>query len=158
MKKVLISLAIIASMILTQAAACSSKTKKAAEISYQFSGLVLDLAKATDRAFTEGAITLAQKDSAVVVVRKMNAGAKAFNTIVTEIANMPEIPPDKLALLNKILSSEIIDPFLQLVGSLGAAAQIDALRPVISAIRIAILTISSALGEYTAVDKRRIYA
>src|SRR5436190_13841466 len=134
MKQVFISLAIIASMILTQAAACGSKTKKAAEISYQFSVLVLDLAKATDRAFTSGAITLGQKDAAVVVIRKMNAGAKSFNTIVTEIANMPEAPPDKLALLNKILSAEIIDPFLQLVASLGAAAQIEMLRPVISAI------------------------
>lgn len=152
--KFLATLLILASLVLGLAG-CDSKTKKAAEISYQFSGLVLDLAKATDRAYTEGLINLAQKDLAVNIIRKMNAGAKSLNDIVKEFAKDPTVPPDKKALLNRILSQEIIDPFLRLISELGAAAQIDALRPIISAIRIAILTLSTTFSQYVDVATTR---
>lgn len=153
--KFIATLLILVSLIF-ELAGCDSKTKKAAEISYQFSGLVLDLAKATDKAYSEGLINVQQKDSAVAVIRKMNAGAKALNEIVKELAKDSTVPADKKALINRILASEIIDPFLSLISSLGAAAQIDALKPIVSAIRVAILTVSAAFGQVETPAIRRL--
>lgn len=152
MRKFFTSLLILASLILTGCP--SSKVKKAAETSYQFSGVVLDLAKATEKAVDAGALTVAQKDVAVSLVRKMNDGAKAFNAVVAEISQLPEVPADKLALLNAILSQQIIDPFLAFLTSAGAAVNVAGLKTAIAAVRVAILTISNALGEHTAVDRR----
>ena len=152
--KFVIALLLTAVLILTGCP--SSKTRKAAEVSYQFSGLVLDLAKAADKAYEAGALTVPQKDSVVSTVRKMNEGAKAFNAIVTELANQPEVPPDKLATLNLILSAQIIDPFLDLISKLGVAINVEQIKIAVASVRVAILTISNALGEYTAVDTRRL--
>jgi hypothetical protein len=154
MKKLLISLFVIGCLILTGCP--SSKVKKAAETSYQFSGVVLDLAKATDKAFDAGAISATAKDAAVSLIRKMNEGAKAFNAVVTEISKLPEVPADKLTILNTILSQQIIDPFLAFLTSVGAAVNVAGLKTAIAAVRLAILSISNALGEYVAVDTRRV--
>jgi len=153
-RTLIVPLALIFTLVLTGCP--SSKVKKAAEVSYQFSGVVLDLAKATDKAFDAGALTVSQKDEAVSVIRKMNEGAKAFNAVVTEISQLAEAPPDKLALLNAILSQQIIDPFLAFLTSVGAAVNVAGLKTAIAAVRVAILTISNALGEYVDVDSRRL--
>lgn len=143
----LCTLLIAGSLVLSQLA-CDSKTKKAANLTYQFSGLVVDLAKAADRGYEAGLFTLAQKDRAVVIIRKMNAGAIAARKVVQEIAQMPTPPADKIALLNTIVSQQMVDPFLQLLSDWGAAAQSDILRTTITAIRVALLGITGIFGAY----------
>lgn len=158
MKKIFIA-AMLVYCLLLFGCPKKSEAKKAAELSYQFSGLVLDLAKAAEKAFDSGLITLAQKDSAVTLIRGMNTGAKSFNVLATELAASSEAPaPDKLAVLNRILSNEVITPFLEVL-KLFTGVNVPFVTEAISAIRIAILTISGTLSEFgVQTDRRLTYA
>lgn len=149
MKNLILAMMIIASLILTMACPSKSKIKRSAEVAFQMSGLVLDLTKATDRAFDEGLIGVESKDKAVIALRKMNAGAKTLTSIVSQL-NQNETPSASvITLINKTLSDEIITPFLQFLTDVGSLAveQAAYLRTTIAAIRIAILTIAGTLAD-----------
>lgn len=155
MLKLLLTLFLV--IVITFTSACpQNKKKKAAEASFQFSGLVLDLVRATDRAFTEGLIDVSQKDLAVVSLRKLNAGAKTLNSLVEELTKENEA--SQLVLIQRVLSEEIIDPVLSFLSTLGARySQIEYLRTLISSIRISILTLSNLLSDAGhPIDTRRL--
>lgn len=156
MRRPFIVLAVITTLVFT---GCPKRSdaKKAAELSYQFSGLVLDLVKATDRAATEGLISNETKAGLVPVLRKMNEGAKQFNALATELAAQAGQPqPEKLQALHLLLNTEILTPFLTVI-NLFTPLNIPYITSVINAIKIAILTISDRLSEFDVkVDTRRL--
>lgn len=146
-------LLILASLIFATAcpkAKVESAQKKAASTVYQLSGLVLDLSKATDRAFDEGLLSVETKDKAVDGLRLLNTGVKRLTELTAQIEVNNEPPsPQFLTVINKVLSDEVIRPFLVLLTDYGgiAAEKASYLRTVLSAIRISILTISNAMAD-----------
>jgi hypothetical protein len=149
-KSTIASILLIATICSFSTGCPASSVKKAAKTSYQFAGLVNDLSKATDQAYDEGLLSLGLKDAAVVSLKKLNAGSKSFNGLVTAMAaSNAEPSPSEVAALSKLLSDEVVAPFLNLLKDLGAIAAEKAayLRDALSALRIAILTIAQAVAD-----------
>lgn len=153
MKKVMMALLVIYAVFMVTACPKSkvqTAQKKSAETVYQLSGLVKDLAVATDRAYEEQLLTVATKDKAVEGLRLLNTGVKRLTELVGQIEVNNEAPtPQALAVINKVLSDDVISPFLGLLTDFGAIAveKSTHLRTVISAIRVALLTISNAMAD-----------
>lgn len=147
----LLMMIITASLIFTMTG-CPKKTniEKAASASYQLSGLILDLTKATTRAYDEKLISTGMAQASSGLLRKMNEGAKQLTSITAEMAKL-EGKPDasKLDLFSRIFSNEVVTPFLNMLNRLGvvAADKASYLSTAISALRIAILTIAGALAQ-----------
>lgn len=149
MKSFTIIFTIVLSLLL---AGCPKKSQveKAASASYQLSGLILDLSKATTRAYDENLISTGMASATSNLIRKMNEGAKQLTTITAELAKTADKPDTaKLQIFNTIFSNEIVSPFLSMLNRLGmiAADKAAYLSTAISALRIAILTIAGALAN-----------
>jgi predicted HAD superfamily phosphohydrolase len=147
--KILTSLLIISTLFLT---ACpkESAVRKAAKASYQLSGLTRDVVAATGRAYDEQIISTETKNRIADKLKLIAIGGQKFNTIVATL-DKSDVPFDKRALLNQILNDEIAAPFLEILEALKvvSAAQASHLHNALSALRIAILTISAAVSQHT---------
>jgi hypothetical protein len=156
MKKIVIILVIFWSFLMS---ACpkDSAVRKAARTSYELSGLTVDAINATGKAYANHVFDLATKNRIANNLKSISVGGQRFNQIVTALnaANTNSVSTDKLALLNQILSEEIVAPFLDILQTLKALSTSQAvyLHVAIAALRTAILTISAAISDNRSIQK-----
>jgi hypothetical protein len=156
MKKILVCLILIWTFLLS---ACpkDSAVRKAARTSYELSGLTLDAVNATGKAYAQHVIDLPTKNKIANSLKSIAIGGQRFNQVVTALnaANANSVSTDRLALLNQILSEEIVAPFLDILQTLKAisTAQANYLHVAIAALRTAILTISAAISDNRSIQK-----
>lgn len=165
MKNLILSLLILYSMFLMTACPKESAVKNAAKASYSLSGLTVDIAVAAARAYNAQIITLDTKDKIAGYLKTISIGGKRFNNTLLIFARQsgPELPEDRLAVLNKIFSDEVVAPFLEVLQSLKIlpASRADYLRTAINALRAAVLVISSgftAVGIENRMEEIKSYA
>lgn len=160
MKKFFTSLLIIYSLFLT---ACPKETavRKAAKASFELSGITLDVINATSKAYDAGIIGLAAKDRLAAAEKKIAAGGKHFNELLTGFMaqSSNNLTADQITILNQIFSNEVVTPFLQILQELGAISldQVAYLQTAIAALRSAILVISGTFAEAGFPDRRLNY-
>lgn len=153
MYRLLLSLIITASLLF--ATACPKKKQQevrrtAAVTVFQLSGLVLDLTKATERASNENLLNNAETQTAINQLRPLNLGVENLKNLIGQMEVNEETPsPSTLAVINKVLSEEVIQPFLTLLTTYSVIAQdkADYLRVIIASIRLSILSISQAMAD-----------
>ena len=146
MKNLLLSLLVIYTVLLS--AACpQNATREAAKASYSLSGLTVDVAKGTARAYQDGIIGIETKDRIANYLKTISIGGKRFNnTLEIFVKESGEnLPTDKLAILNTIFNDEVIAPFLEILTALKVLPSEKAqyLRTAIAALRSSILIISA---------------
>lgn len=158
MKKILLSLIVIYSMVFLLA--CPSKktaVREAVTASYSLSGLTVDGIAATAKAYNAGIIDTPTKDRIANALKTIATGGKRFNQILdkyaAEAADKNEmIPADKMEILNKIFSDEVVAPFLEVLQSMKilSADKAEYLRSAINALRAVILTIQNGFSSLKA--------
>lgn len=154
MKNLLLSLLVIGSMIFLMACPKESAVRRAAKASYSLSGLTIDAANATAKAYNAGLITFQTKDKIANALKTMAVGGKYFNQTLEKFISESgaELPADKIAMLNKIFSDEVVTPFFEILQSLKflSADKADYLRSAINALRSTVLAISSGFASLKA--------
>lgn len=155
MKNIFLVLLVISSLFLL---ACPKETavRRAAKASYSLSGLTVDAINATGKAYAAEIIDLRTKDKMANALKTISIGGKRFNQtleIFVRESGAGELPPDKLAFLNKIFSDEVVTPFLEVLQTMKvlSPAQSDYLHVAIAALRSAILVISNGFTAAKAV-------
>lgn len=154
MKKILLTLIVIYSLVFLLACPKETAVRRAAKASYSLSGLTIDATAATAKAFNAGLIDIQTKDKIANALKKISIGGKYFNQTLERfnVESGAELPADKIAVLNKIFSDEVVAPFLEILQSLKilSADKAEYLRLAINALRSAILTISNGFSSLNA--------
>lgn len=155
MKKILLSLIVIYSMIFLLA--CPKKdtaVREAVKASYSLSGLTIDGIAATAKAYNAGIIDVQTKDKIANALKNIAIGGKRFNqTLEKYVQESGEnMPTDKIAILNKIFSDEVVTPLLEILQSMKilSADKAEYLRSAINALRAVILTIQNGFNSLNA--------
>jgi uncharacterized BrkB/YihY/UPF0761 family membrane protein len=162
MKKFLTVMLIIYSLFLT---ACPKDTavRKAAKASYELSGITLDVIHATEKAYNAGIIGLAAKDRLAGFEKHVATGGKHFNDVLAGFIAQTSgnLTADQVSILSKILSDEIVTPFLAILQELAVISldQVAYLKTAIAALRTAILIISGTIADagFPDANRRLIY-
>lgn len=164
MKNTILSMLVIASLVFLMACPKKTAVENAARASYSLSGLTVDVANATAKAYNAQLINLDTKDKIAGYLKTISIGGKRFNNTLEKFAREsgPDLPADKLAILNKIFSDEVVAPFLEVLQTLKIlpADRADYLRTAIAALRSAVLVISSgftAVGVESRMEELKAY-
>jgi hypothetical protein len=158
MKRFFTAILIVYSLFLT---ACPKETavRKAAKASYELSGITLDVIHTTEKAYAAGILSLAAKDRLAGYEKRVASGGKHFNDVLVAFnaQTSGNLTADQLGVLNKILSDEIVTPFLAILQELAVVSldQVAYLKTAIAALRTAILIISETVAQAGYPDAQR---
>ena len=138
----------IYAVVLTNIACDQNQIRKAAKASDQLSGLTLDAVRATKQAYTDGLITLEQKDRIADKLLVLASGGQTFNAVVKQTAaNSGAMTTDKWLALEKLFDVEVITPFLEFLAQTAGVASATKLNAAIGLIRLSVLTIAQVFGR-----------
>jgi hypothetical protein len=147
MKKIILCLTLVYSMVFLTACPKETVLRRAAKASYSLSGLTVDVINATGKAYAAQLINLETKDRLARHLKTISIGGERFNQTLKRYAEEgTEIPADKLLILNKIFSEEVVAPFLEVLNAIKLLSpeQSAYLNSAINGLRAAILIISGA--------------
>lgn len=166
----LLSLILICSFVMLLTA-CPKETavRRSVKASYELSGLTVDVINATGKAYANGLISLETKDKLADSLKILSVGGKRFNQALDLViresgGDETKVPMDKIQMLNKLFSDEVVAPFLQVLQSLKLLSPEKArqLHITIAALRTAVLTISlsfqSVAAERKFIGEVNVYA
>lgn len=157
MKKILLSVIVIYSLLLLTACPQETVVRRAAKASYELSGLTVDVINAVGKAYANNLIDIRTKDDLANKLKTLSVGGMKFNQLLESAlkdANGDEtkVTPDKIQNLNKVFSDDVVMPFLEILqlAKVISPANVNYLHSAIAALRTAILTISLGFSSVRA--------
>lgn len=118
--KTILTLLLIFSVFLLSACPKETALKRSAKASFEMATVTVEIARATEKAYLKKIISLEQKDKLVGLLKQIRVGGKRFHMGLEEAirqldASSQDLPKDTLAALNKLFSSDVVEPFLKML-------------------------------------------
>lgn len=151
MKKLIISLLIVYSLVMLTACPSQSSITTAAKASNQLAGLTINAIQTVKTGYETNLFTLAQKNSIAQKLSILSDGGKAFNNAVTTLLAATRTPTaDQLATLSQLFDTSVITPFLAVLTEVGLIKNAPAVMAAIAVIRTTVLSIAAVFTGKTA--------
>lgn len=146
MKKLFILPIVIFSML---AAGCPSDSqyKKLAKATSAIAEGSRELTRQIDKAYDAGSISLEEKDRYAGYLRRIIKGDQAAVSLLGSLPREGAWPKDQAGVAAKLLSEEIVTPFLELTAAISGKDVPDYVRAAVSALRAAILIVTETAQE-----------
>lgn len=153
MKKIILSLVIVYSLIMVTACPSRSGLEKAFNESARVASLAETAAVTTGEFYSSGLIPLATKDRIADALALVVKNGKSFHKVLVGLKaqygdRLSEIPKAELANLDLLFSTQVITPFLEILSNFRVLSPEIARKLVVafSILKTAILTVSSVFG------------
>ena len=153
MKKIILSLTIVYSLIMMTACPSRSGLEKAFHESARVASLAETAAVTTGEFYSSGLLNLTTKDRIADALALVVKNGKSFHKVLAGLKaqygdNLTAIPKAELANLDLIFSTQVITPFLEILSNIGVLPPAIAQKLVVafSILKTAILTISGVFG------------
>jgi hypothetical protein len=135
-----------------------SNIRKAAKASFELAGVTNDTVTAVGRAYTDGIISLEQKDRLADKLVILAKGGKTFNAAVRKAAEVystdVDPPPSEIDLLIALFDSDVISPFLEFLAAVGGINAPPYLATAVEMIRNVVLQIARGFGRERETETR----
>ncbi len=153
MKKTILILTLIYSLVMVTACPSRSKLEKAFNESARVAQLAETSAVTTGEFYRSGLITLEAKDRIAESLSKVVVNGKSFHRLLRGLkdqygSRLDNAPASVLANLDLVFSTQVIAPFLEILTAIGAlpAAAAQKVLVAFTILKTAILTIASVFG------------
>jgi hypothetical protein len=157
MRKLILCLALIYSLVMVTACPSRSKLERAFNESARVAQLAETAARTTGDLYQAGILSLEAKDRIAASLGQVVTNGKQFHQLLVGLKNqygdrLDNAPASALQHLDLVFSTQVIAPFLEILRNVGAlpAATAQNLMVVLAVLKTAIMTVAGVFGSGSA--------
>ncbi len=154
--KCLLSILLIMTVLMATACPSQSIITKAINAAEKVDSITQTAVDVANAAYTEGLLTLDQKEKLLPKLNLLAKGSTAFQNAATILKNeyhSGEIPNDKLLILSRMLETDVVAPFLDVLSELKLIKNASKVLAAIGLINLALVSILQAFEKEVAIKR-----